>query len=225
MSSILQNLVKAEENAKQLFLEIEKRKLIYAGQTEKELNLAVYELAFELFGIRKYWHKRIVRAGVNTLLPYQHNPPNLSLKQDDILFLDFGPVFEEWEADFGRTYVIGENQRKLKLKEDVEKAWYEGKAFFEQNKTHISGADLYEFTKALAKKYGWAFGNIHAGHLIGEFPHEKIQGEEEINYIHPNNHKIMLSPDKNGLDRHWIYEIHFIDEDMQIGAFFEQLLA
>ncbi len=225
MNSTLENLIKAEEKAQQLFNEIDERGLIRPGLTEKEVNLAVYALAHELFGIKKYWHKRIVRAGANTLLPYQHNPENLTLKEDDILFLDFGPVFEDWEADFGRTYVIGEDLRKIQLKNDVEKAWYEGKAFFEENKEFISGAELYAYTKVLAKKYGWAFGNIHAGHLIGEFPHEKVQGEEEVNYIHPNNNKTMLSPDKNGLERHWIYEIHFIDEELQIGAFFEQLLA
>lgn len=225
MDSTIENLIKAEAKAQQLFNEINKRGLIAPGLTEKEVNLAVYDLAFELFGIKKYWHKRIVRAGSNTLLPYQHNPENLTLKEDDILFLDFGPVFEDWEADYGRTYVIGEDPRKIQLKNDVEKAWHEGKSFFEENKEFITGAELYTYTKELAKKYGWAFGNIHAGHLIGEFPHEKVQGEEEINYIHPNNHQTMLSPDKNGLERHWIYEIHLIDEDLQIGAFFEQLLA
>jgi Xaa-Pro aminopeptidase len=225
MNPVLQNLIEAENKAAELFFEIEKRGLIRSGITEKELNLAIYELAFELFGIRKYWHKRIVRSGVNTLLPYKHNPPNLSLKKDDILFIDFGPVLEEWEADFGRTYVIGKDLRKHKLKEDAEKAWHEGKSFFDKNKENVTGAEFYAFTKAMAKKYGWAFANIHAGHLIGEFPHERIQGEEEVNYIHPNNNEIMLSPDKNGLERHWIYEIHFIDEDLQIGAFFEQLLV
>ena len=50
--------------------------------------------------------------GRNTLHPYKSNPENLLLKEDDILFIDFGPVFEDWEADFGRTYVKGP---KLKL--------------------------------------------------------------------------------------------------------------
>jgi hypothetical protein len=38
----------------------------------------------------------------------------------------------------------------------------------------------------LAKKYGWDYGNHHCGHLIENYPHEKNLGEEEINYIHPN---------------------------------------
>ena len=74
--------------------------------TEKELNEEVYALAEQMFGIRTYWHKRIVRSGPNTLYPYADNPPDRIITEDDIVFLDFGPVFERWEADFGRTYVL-----------------------------------------------------------------------------------------------------------------------
>jgi len=62
-----------------------------------------------MYGITTYWHKRIVRAGKNTFLPYADNPPDLFIGDDDILFVDLGPVFEQWEADFGRTFVIGPN--------------------------------------------------------------------------------------------------------------------
>ena len=35
-----------------------------------------------------------------------------ALTDDDILFLDLGPIFAEWEADFGRTYVLGDDPVK-----------------------------------------------------------------------------------------------------------------
>lgn len=221
----LKQLIKAEENARKLFLEVESRKVLQPGKTEKEINQEIYALAFELFGIKKYWHKRIVRAGRNTLFPYKENPENLTLKENDILFLDFGPVFEEWEADFGRTYILGHDEKKLQLKNDIQKAWQEGKDYFLANKETITGKELYMFTKKLANKYGWQFGNEHAGHLIGNFPHEQLQGEEVENYIHPNNTTPLSHPDKNGDDRFWIYEIHFIDEELEIGGFYEQLLV
>ena len=173
---------------------------------------------------RSYWHKRIVRGGKNTLLPYKHNPENLIIQDDDIVFLDFGPVFEEWEADFGRTYVIGSNEKKLKLKADVEDAWHEGKAFYQARKETITASELFHFTKTMAQQYGWTFGNHHCGHLIGNFPHEIIQGEELANYIHAENTLKMSDKDRNGNDRFWIYEVHFIDEQEEIGGFFEQLL-
>ncbi|NVK66718.1 MAG: aminopeptidase P family protein [Flavobacteriales bacterium] len=220
----LQELIKAEKKAAQLFEEIELRGIVAAGKTEKELNKEVMELAFELFGIRKYWHKRIVRSGKNTLLPYRANPENLILQKDDILFFDFGPVFDEWEADFGRTYVIGNNDLKLKLQQDVETAWHEGKDYFLANRESITGAEFYAYTRKLAQKYGWEYGNEHCGHLIGNFPHERIVGEETIHYIHPENDQLMNAPDQHGNPREWIYEIHFVNTELEIGGFFEQLL-
>lgn len=224
-NNTLIELIDAEKKAALLFKSIETKKLIAAGKTEKQLNIEIYNLAFELFGIKKYWHKRIVRSGKNTLLPYKENPPDLILEKDDILFFDFGPVFEDWEADFGRTYVIGNDKRKLKLQTDVALAWEEGKAYYHKNKEILTGAEFYYYTKELAKKYGWNYGNEHCGHLIGNFPHEKIVGEERINYIHPENNKLMTDKDKNGNERFWIYEIHFVDEKEQIGGFFEQLVS
>lgn len=223
-SSILEELIEAEEKANLLFQEIQVRNLIVPGITEKELNSRIFSLAEELFKIRKYWHKRIVRAGKNTLLPYAENPPDLVLREDEILFLDFGPVFEQWEADFGRTFVIGSSEKKLKLQRDVELAWSEGYNFFQQNYDRLTGAEFYDFTVKLAAQYGWQYGNEHCGHLVGRFPHEKILGETRVNYFHPENHELLSAPDILGAQRHWIYEIHFIDQELQIGGFYEQLL-
>ncbi len=224
MKSVKQNLIEAEEKALILFEEIQKRELICVGKSEHTLNKEIFDLAFEIFGIKKFWHKRIVRAGKNTLCPYKENPPDLTLQEDDILFFDFGPVFENWEADIGKTYVIGNNADKLKLQKDVELAWQEGKDFYLQNKNSLTGADFYNYTKELARKYGWDYGNVHCGHLIGNFPHEILIGEELINYIHPENTTLMSAKDKNGNERFWIYEIHFVNVEKEIGGFFEQFL-
>ena len=47
----------------------------------------------------------------------------------DIVFLDFGPIFEEWEADYGRTYVLGNDSLKKKLANDIEIAWRKANIF------------------------------------------------------------------------------------------------
>jgi Xaa-Pro aminopeptidase len=99
-------LREAQSKAAQLFHAIDEQGLIRAGITESRLNADIYALAEKMYGISTYWHKRIVRAGKNTLIPYAENPPDLTLREDEILFLDLGPVFEEWEADFGRTFVL-----------------------------------------------------------------------------------------------------------------------
>ena len=217
-------LMEAEAKALQLFKAIEDRNLIIAGKSEEQINTEIYNLAFELFGIENYWHKRIVRAGTNTLKPYDENPPDLTLQKDDIVFLDFGPVFEDWEADFGRTYVIGNDPHKHKLKNDIEPAWHEAKNWF-HTQTKLTGAEFWQYLLELAKQYGWTYGGQLGGHLIGHFPHERLEPKNYGLYVHLENHNDMFLPDANGNKRHWILEIHFVDREKQIGGFFEQLLT
>jgi Xaa-Pro dipeptidase len=214
----------AQNKAERLFGEIEQRGLIRAGLSESRLNEDIYKLAKEMFGITTYWHKRIVRAGANTLAPYDENPPDLMIGEDDILFLDLGPVFEDWEADFGRTFVIGSDPLKLKLRDDVGKAFAEGKRYFDET-PDITACQLFRYAATLANKFGWEFGGSIAGHLIGQFPHDRIAGDKVTLYVHPESHLPMRSLNEKGQKRHWILEIHFVDREHQIGGFFEELLT
>lgn len=214
----------AQNKAEALFLEVEARGLIRPGITEGRLNQEIYDLAKEMFGISTYWHKRIVRAGANTLLPYADNPPDFMIGEDDILFLDLGPVFEEYEADFGRTFVIGSDPAKLKMREDVGRAFADGKRYFKES-PDITASQLYAHAVSLAGKYGWEFGGLIAGHLIGQFPHERIADDKVTLYVHPKSNLCMRSKDEKGKMRHWILEIHFVDRKRRIGGFFEELLT
>ena len=116
----------AEQKALTLFDAIESLGLIAAGKFESELTNEITLLAHSRFGVEKHWHKKIVRSGSNTLHPYTGDPLDRLIKKDDILFLDFGPVFDGFEADLGRTYVLGDDPLKLKLKNDVSMAWARG---------------------------------------------------------------------------------------------------
>jgi Xaa-Pro aminopeptidase len=214
----------AQSKAELLFSEVEARGLIRPGASESSVNAAIYALAREMYGITTYWHKRIVRAGRNTLSPYAENPPDLTIGEDDILFLDLGPVFEDWEADFGRTFVLGSDPMKLKLREDVGIAFAKGKRFFEQT-PDIVASELFTYAVSLAHASGWEFGGRIAGHLIGQFPHERIEDDKVTLYVHPQSNVRMRSVDESGLNRHWILEIHFIDRERKIGGFFEELLT
>ncbi len=224
MNEVKAQLIQAEKIAQELFDNIEDSGLIAPGKSEHQLNEEIFKLADELYGIKKYWHKRIVRSGVNTLMPYDENPPNLILQEDDILFLDFGPILEEWEADFGRTYVLGNDPHKLKLKADIEQAWHEAKEWFHQQTT-LSAAAYWHYLLDLAKKYGYEYGGQLGGHLIGHFPHERLAPKDCGLYVHPENPNDMFLPDAQGNNREWILEIHFVDRARQIGGFFEQLLT
>src|SRR5450755_1469253 len=88
-------LLDAQNKASALFAEAA-RTLIRPGVTEKALSTEIHALAADMFGVKAHWHKRVVRAGANTLQPYNQSPTELTLQEDDILFLDLGPVFEAW---------------------------------------------------------------------------------------------------------------------------------
>jgi Xaa-Pro dipeptidase len=217
-------LLLAQRKANELFEAVEKQGLIRPSALESQLNQEIYDLAEKMFGISKYWHKRIVRAGRNTLAPYDENPPDLTVADDDILFLDLGPVFEEWEADFGRTFVVGSDPLKLKLRDDVAKGFVLGKKYFHEH-PEITSVELYRHAQKLAQDFGWEFGGAIAGHLIGQFPHERIPEDKVTLYVHPDNPNRMRGRNAEGRERHWIFEIHFVDRARQIGGFYEELLT
>lgn len=222
MNKEIKELMKAESKALRLFDRVEEANLIRPGITELELNKSIYDLAKSEFKINKFWHKRIVRAGRNTLYPYKENPEDLTITEDDILFLDFGPIFDQFEADLGRTFVLGKNPKKLKLKKDVEKAWHSARDYFQKQKS-VTGAELFNYCVSLATKNGWEFGGEIAGHIVGSFPHENIQNLPKDIYIHPENHSDLKSALEGVEETYWIIEIHFVDRDLEIGGFYEQL--
>jgi len=247
MNETKQKLILAEERAKELFKAVEDLGLIVPGKSEQELAAEIVGLAGAHFGIAEYWHKKIVRAGINTLQPYNGNPPDRVIQKDDILFLDFGPIFEAHEADLGRTYVIGKDPLKWKLKRDVEAAWQEANAWYAGQRsfagaaghtggagvtggagfasgTGLTGAACFNYVVGLAGRYGWEFGGEIAGHIVGPFPHEQPESGGWSLDMHPDNHEDILGVDRHGNRRHWILEIQFVDRVKGIGAFFEQLL-
>lgn len=213
----------AELKANTLFDEVVARGLIVPGVTERELSNQIRALAEELLGVRKFWHKRIVRAGANTVEPYAENPPDRVLASDDILFLDFGPIFADWEADFGRTYVLGDDPDKHRLADDLPRIWEAGRSYFAAH-PDVTGAQLHAHVVALIRDAGWDHVGEHVGHLVGEFPHVRISGDAMASYIAAANTNPMRTIDPAGRDCHWILEIHLVDRQRGFGGFFEQLL-
>jgi hypothetical protein len=76
----------------------------------------------------------------------------------------------------------------------------------------------------LSHEAGWEFGGPHAGHLVGEFPHEKIAGDAMESYIAPGSDHPMRRTDRTGQVCHWILEVHLIGLARGFGGFYEELL-
>lgn len=219
----MNRLLDAQAKATQLFGEIERRGMVRAGVGEQALSDEINDLAAEMFGVSQHWHRRIVRAGLNTLAVFHDNPPDRVITSDDIVFCDFGPIFAEWEADFGRTFVLGDNPAKCALRDALPRVWAAGRTFFAAQ-PDITGAQLYEYVVALAGAEGFTFGAPIAGHLVGEFPHKKISGDDAEFYITPGSDKPMRRTDPGGRVCHWILEVHLIDPAGGFGGFYEELL-
>jgi Xaa-Pro dipeptidase len=228
MDAILDNdrraaLVAAEAKALDMFDAIEAAGLISAGRTESEVAKDIFALAEARFGVVQHWHRQIVRSGPNTLTTAADYPDARTIEPDDTVYIDLGPVFEEWEADIGRTYAIGQDPEKHRLAADLPKV-------FERVQRHyyatpdITGSELYAYAQAAADAAGWLFGGAIAGHWVGEFPHSRWPGERSRMAIWPGNLAAMRTPDHLGRARNWILEIHLVDRARTFGGFYERLL-
>jgi Xaa-Pro aminopeptidase len=217
-------LLDAQARAKLLFDAIGREDILRPGVRDSEASRAVSELAADRFGVQEHWHKRIVRSGPNTLQPFRADPPDREMTDDDIVFADFGLVFAGWEADFGRTWVIGADPMKLRLRDDLEPVFAAGKAYFAA-RPDITADEFYGEVVRLAVKRGWEFGNMHCGHLVGEFPHENMAGGRLDSLLCAGNRRRLLGPDPSGRVAHWILEVHLVDRDREIGGFYEELLT
>src|SRR3984957_21202061 len=135
-------LLAAQADAVALFDEVIARGVIAAGVGEQAVSDQIRDLANEMFGTTKHWHKRIVRSGPHTLQPYRENPPDRVIEADDIVFADFGPIFAEFEADLGRTYVLGDAPAKPRLAADLPVIFAPGRRDLARPPGHNRGADL-----------------------------------------------------------------------------------
>jgi Xaa-Pro aminopeptidase len=220
----LHALLAAEKKAEALFDAIEAAGLIAPGRSERDVEQDIYALAERSFGVTRHWHKRIVRSGENTLRIAADNPPVREIDDDDIVAIDLGPLFDEWEADVGRTYVLGDNPRKQQLCRDLPRMFDAFKHYFDIH-PDVTGAELYGFAQRSAEAAGWLFGGAIAGHLVGAFPHARIPGDKDLYRISPDNPTRMRDPDTLGQMKYWIIEVHPVDRDRTFGGFYERLLV
>jgi Metallopeptidase family M24 len=157
------------------------------------------------------WHDVVVRFGKNTLKTYgAASEPGTALKDNDIFFVDIGPVWEDWEGDGGDTFVVGSDAGMERCARDARKLFHLVRHQWES--TGMSGKQLYEFAAAEASRLGWELNMELSGHRLSEFPHAAIYNGTmaEIGF----KPSALL----------WILEIHIRHPTAGYGAFFEDML-
>jgi methionine aminopeptidase len=224
IQSTEKELIAAQCKARTLFEEVVESGIMVPGILESELSAEIHALARNRFGLSRHWHQRLVRSGPNTVMGYYDKVQDRRLEPQDTVYLDFGPIFDGWEADYGRTYVLGDDPIKHRLVADIEAAFVKGKEYF-RSSPKLTAGEMYDYVCDLAKQSGWEYGGESAGHLIGRFPHETIPGDLMGLEIHRGNALDLRARDAGGGIRHWILEIHFVDRVRQFGGFHEELLT
>ncbi len=189
------------------------KKQIKPGMNEKDGRDA-YAAILKDFGVEKNWHPPKIRFGPNSIKSFRElSDEDYRLKENDIFFLDVGPIINGYESDVGQTFLLGDDTPVLysKIISDGEEIFKLTKAQFLER--GLSGPELYDFADIEAKKRGWIIvGEGANGHRIGDFPHHVFfKGN-----LRTFQQKII--PDL------WILEIQLRSPDMTFGAFFEDVL-
>jgi Xaa-Pro aminopeptidase len=96
---------------------------IKSGMSEDDAKDIAKSTLTEM-GMRRGWHHIIVRCGPNTTKDFmERSETGVVLGDNDIFFVDIGPIYEETEGDGGDTFVLGENPDHARAKRDVREIW------------------------------------------------------------------------------------------------------
>lgn len=180
------------------------------GMVEEDAVEMAKDLLADL-GMLKGWHDVYVRFGRNTLKTFgADSDPGVVLGENDIFFIDIGPVWKAWEGDGGDTFVVGEQAEMARCAADARQLFHKLRKAWAV--TGISGKALYDLAVEEARTLGWELNMDLSGHRICDFPHEAI-------YPGP-----LAEVDFKPAPLLWVLEIHIRDPQGRFGAFFEDML-
>ena len=182
------------------------------GMTE-ERGVEIAKQTLKELGLLRGWHQVCVRYGSNTLLEYG-NPSRAGvlLGENDIFFIDIGPVWQNCEGDGGATFVVGSDPDMHQAARDVVTLWH--RTHDKWREDQITGRKLYEFAITEAASMGWELNlKRMSGHRIGDFPHK-----HRIDGMMLSTVDVVPSP------LLWILEIHIRHKTRPFGAFYEDIM-
>ncbi len=183
---------------------------VKVGMAEEEAK-DVARGVLTTLGMRRGWHHIIVRCGSNTTKDFmERSEPGVVLQENDIFFVDIGPIFEDCEGDAGDTFVFGDDPDHHRAKADVRTIWEDVRRFwFDEG---VTGQELYRYAEEAAGNLGWKLNLDLSGHRLSDFPHSAHYDGSlaDVGFRpHPNL---------------WVLEIAIAHPDGTFGAFYEDLL-
>ena len=180
------------------------------GMAEDQAK-AIARYTLKEMGMRRGWHRIIVRCGPNTTKDFrERSEPGVVLGENDIFFVDIGPVYGETEGDAGDTFVFGSDPDHLRAKREVRTIWDEVRdKWFTDRST---GRQLYAFATEVTASYGWKLNMNLSGHRLSDFPHSA--------HYDGSLADVDFRPNPNL----WVLEIAIAHPERTFGAFYEDLL-
>lgn len=189
---------------------------IEIGMNEKDGQALVKEV-FSNLSITKFWHPTKFRIASDTTKTFRDLPDeNIKCQDQDIVFIDIGPIIDNHEADFGRTVVLNKTNAILKpeyvaLAKASELIFLETEKYWKQS--GATGIKLFEFAQQKTSELGYRLDHRMAGHRLGDFPHQVYSKQKLFEF------------EKNPIKDIWVLEIHIVDDKNQRGSFFEDILT
>jgi Xaa-Pro aminopeptidase len=183
---------------------------IHPGMVEEDARAMARDILKDL-GMRRGWHHIITRLGSNTTKDFMAlSEPGVVLQDNDVFFIDIGPIYGDTEGDAGETFVVGDDPEHHKAKADVRAIWEEVRARWFS--TRASGQQLYEYAQQSTEQRGWKLNLDLSGHRLSDFPHSA--------HYDGSLADVDFRPSANL----WVLEIAIAHPERPFGAFYEDLL-
>jgi hypothetical protein len=183
---------------------------VHAGMNEATAAGRASAVLAEL-GMDRLWHPSIVRLGKDTLRTFkERSDPGYTLGENDIFFVDIGPVWRGHEGDAGDTFVLGDDPEMRACAAAARTLWFDVASRWRQD--GLAGTALYQFAASRAEELGWRLNLDIKGHRVCDFPHAIYKAGDLGDFA---------KCPSTGL---WILEIQIAHPKREFGAFFEDLL-
>lgn len=197
--------------ARRLSIEAVERigRLMTPGMSTQQ-GLDAAERCLREMGAIRTWHPTYIRFGADAQFPWNRPLDRARvLRERDVIVVDIGPVWGEYEGDFGDTFVVGDDPEHQACARAAREIHAETRAEWARG---LTGVELYDFAAARASARGYELVPEVAGHRIADFPHA-LYGKQNLA-------KAGFAP-AHGL---WVLEIQIRQPERQIGAFYEDVL-
>lgn len=187
------------------------RQMLQPGMTEKQA-IQKANAYFAQQGVRKFWHQTHIRFGRSTVLGFDDDYlDSVTLKENDIFYIDIGPVWNGIEGDCGDTFVMGHRPECEKIAADVKVLFHDVQDHW--RRTKVTGVQLYAFAEQQTTKMGYKMHPSYVkGHRLSEFSHAL--------YTKIGMFDLEFSP----ASERWVLELQICHPSMAFGAFYEDLL-